>query len=126
MLKIILALLIAIPSIALAEDTNTKSDIRRVIRKNLRDIKNCYKSSLEKVSNEEKFEGKIVAGWDFDKDGTVTKSWIVDEKTTMKNEEVKTCVTAAIKNWKFPANAEGKATTIHGYPFLMKLDEKKN
>jgi hypothetical protein len=123
MKKYIFTLLIAAPFIASA-DQRTTDGIHSTVRTNLRDIKNCYEEALNKKAPEGKIEGKIVAGWEFDKDGTVTKSWIVEKKTTLKNEQVKSCVIAKINTWKFPPNPAGNVTVIDAYPFSLNTKDK--
>lgn len=123
--KFILALLVALPFASRAESTSNKSDIRRVIRGQLHGVSDCYKTALNNKTTDEKFEGKFVAGWEIDKDGNVTKSWIVEKSTTLQNEAVKTCVAEKIKSAKFPASPTGKVTVVEAYPFTFNMKDNK-
>ncbi|WP_220128828.1 AgmX/PglI C-terminal domain-containing protein [Bdellovibrio sp. KM01] len=125
MLKLIAALLITTPFIANAESNSNKSDIRRVIRTQLHGVTDCYKTALKNKAADEKIEGKVVAGFEIDKDGNVSKSWIVEKSTTLKNEGVKTCVAETVKQWKFPASPSGKVTIVEAYPFNFNMKDYK-
>lgn len=74
--------------------------IKQVVRKNLKDIQDCYNSRLK-----EGFSGE----------GRLTIAWVIDEygvpndmaalKDELQDEDMINCSSQAIAKWRFPKNA---------------------
>lgn len=103
----------------------SKEDIRGVVRSNLKDVKACYKLMLERRDFTGEREGKVVIAWSVDSSGKVVKESVVDDKTTLKNAELHSCIFEKLKTWEFPKAPEGQFINITAYPFVFKDEEKK-
>ena len=87
--------------------------IRRVIRNNIKAIKNCYDRELNKNKN---LYGKLVLRWNIIEQGRVTKAKVVSN--SLGSPIVAKCIMTRLKTWRFPEpppNTEGEVT----YPFVF-------
>ena len=79
-----------------------KEAIRRVIRENLRTIRNCYEKELQR--NPDLF-GKVVIEWDINEGGKVTRA--VVKSNGLANANVGNCIASHLKRLEVPRSARG-------------------
>ncbi|MEC7987640.1 MAG: AgmX/PglI C-terminal domain-containing protein [Myxococcota bacterium] len=84
--------------------------IDAVIRKNLPQIRYCYKREQSKNPN---IAGKVVVKFVIAKDGSVSKTRI--RSTTLSSKAVESCILNRIKRFHFPKPSDG--IVIVSYPF---------
>jgi hypothetical protein len=91
-----------------------KEVIRRIIRRNLSQVRYCYEKEL--IENP-RIQGKISVYFVIGGNGRVSTSKI--KQTTMKNERVENCLVRRIRFWHFPAPLGGGVVHV-SYPFIFK------
>lgn len=116
-MKLLLSILILAPLMAFAGHEK----FRRTIKENLKEISACYKETLNK---DPKAAGKIVLTWSIDDKGTVTKSSINENSTTLKDSGLQSCILTKLNSWKFPAAPHGEVVEIN-YPFSFSPGDLK-
>ena len=90
-----------------------KSLIDAVIKRNMNQIRYCYKRELTKNPN---LGGKITVKFVIAKDGSVSKADI--KSSTMSNASVESCITGRFMRFKFP-EPNGGGIVIVSYPFIF-------
>lgn len=93
------------------EGTLDKGEIRKVVRAHIDDIRVCYNKVLE---TDPEARAKLVVDFTIGSDGAVTRSSI---GSLEGSAELGSCVSAAVKTWKFPAPSGGEVAV--SYPFVM-------
>lgn len=111
------------PSLVFA--ASGKEAVRRVVRKNLKDVRGCYELMLERRDLIGERSGKVVVEWTVDSSGKASKIAVIDEKTTLKNTELHSCIIGKLESWKFPKTPGKKIVLITGYPFIFQENLKK-
>jgi len=101
------------------EGTESREQIRAVIRQAMPEIKNCYDRELP---NNPKLEGKIVISFTVGDLGKVIDSKI--KNSTLKNQNVHQCVVAQITKQTFP-QPPAKTTVVVDYPFVFSPNPAK-
>lgn len=102
-----------------------KNGVRGVVRKNLKDVKACYELMLERRDFSGERSGKVVVAWSVDSTGKAINASVIEQKSTLKNAELHSCILEKIKAWEFPKSPEGKTVEITGYPFMFNEGDKK-
>lgn len=90
-----------------------KSEIDRVIKQHLSQIRYCYQKELTRTPN---LEGKVVMRFVIAKDGSVSQARV--ENTSMHNAVVENCLADRFMRFKFPRPAGG-GIVIVTYPFVF-------
>ena len=90
-----------------------KRVIQKVVRNHFGELRACYERELAKVKG---LTGKVQVTWLVSADGNVANAFV--SETTLKNKTVETCITNAIKRWRFPKPAGGAACKVT-YPFAL-------
>ena len=85
--------------------------MRKVIRKNLKKIKSCYVSELNKTPT---LSGSVKVQFVITSNGTVSKSSI--QSSTMNNKTVENCIASHIEKFKFPKPSNRQAAIVT-FPF---------
>ena len=91
-----------------------KELIRRVIRGHLNDVKLCYEQAMLRVPD---LAGRIMVQFVITPTGDVNQADAQD--STMADQLVEDCITAAVKRWQFP-KPDGGGIVIVSYPFVLK------
>jgi TonB family protein len=99
------------PGILQVRGTLDKEIIRRIVRRNINQVKYCYDQAL---ARHPKLDGRLVAQFTIAGNGQVLAS--VVQSSTLGVASVDLCVVNAIKRWQFPAPAQG-GLAIVSYPF---------
>ncbi|MCC7534735.1 MAG: AgmX/PglI C-terminal domain-containing protein [Deltaproteobacteria bacterium] len=86
--------------------------IRRVVRRNLQQVRHCYERSL--VSRPD-LSGRVVMRWTITSTGSTTAVSV--GSSTMGNPGVERCIAAAVARWTFPAPEDGGMVRVNAYPF---------
>ncbi|MCC6809075.1 MAG: AgmX/PglI C-terminal domain-containing protein [Deltaproteobacteria bacterium] len=89
-----------------------RSEIQKVVNDHLHEVQGCYERQLVKDAS---LAGKIVSEWVITPNGTVGTVKI--KSSTVRNNEVSSCIQNALKRWKFPQPKGGPVTVT--YPFVF-------
>lgn len=87
--------------------------IRRVVRRHLSELKDCYKKHA--LSANPKLAGGVTARWTIRKNGTVAGASI--HKTTLKHKPTEKCFLRAIRRWRFPKHTGALPKVTHSFRF---------
>ncbi len=90
-----------------------KSQIDRVIKQHLSQIRYCYQKELNRAPD---LHGKVVMRFVIAKDGSVSQSRV--ESTTLQNAVVENCLADRFMRFQFPRPA-GNGIVIVTYPFVF-------
>ena len=90
-----------------------KEVIRRVVRRNLSQVRYCYERELMKNP---RLVGKLTIKWVVAADGTVARASVMDSQ--LNNPAVERCMTQKIKRWRFP-KPKGGGIVVVKYPFIF-------
>lgn len=91
-----------------------KDIIRRVVRANLAQVRDCYNAGLARDAT---LKGRVTITFTISSTGAVSAAEI-DGATEMRDAEVSRCIAAAAKTWKFP-EPEGGGNVVVTYPFVL-------
>ena len=92
-----------------------KRIIRKVVNQHKRELTACYERQLQKQKG---LHGKIVVKWTIEPSGNVASAVVVS--STMKNKAVESCLSSAIRHWRFPAPTNG-VNVLVSYPFVFEM-----
>jgi hypothetical protein len=99
----------------------TEYSIKQVIKFHSPEIQTCYESVIAEMGKTPP-EGKVYVSFSVLPTG-LTSSVKVDKKqTTIKNDKVQECVTAAISAWEFPKPTDGREHPL-AMPFSLKVSK---
>jgi hypothetical protein len=65
--------------------------------------------------------GKVDLGWIIDETGRVSKIMVVEDKTSLKDKALHTCLMDTVKSWTFPAAPKGQEVKVI-YPFSISTE----
>lgn len=102
---------------ATVEGSIDKEAIRRVIQRNINQIRNCYERGLNRDPS---LYGKIVIQWTIGAGGRVTAAGT--KTTTMNSKIVEECCVRQLRSWKFPEPPAGQEAEV-SYPFVFQAQE---
>ncbi|MBX3272332.1 MAG: energy transducer TonB [Sandaracinaceae bacterium] len=91
----------------------SRDAIRRVVRRNLPQVRHCYEQGL---TNHPSLEGRVVVSWTVDSSGTVQRSEVA--QSTLGNAGVESCIASAVRRWTFPQPDGGMPVGVN-YPFML-------
>lgn len=86
--------------------------IRRVVRRNLTQVRHCYERSL---TSRPDLSGRIVMRWTISSTGSTTAVSVAS--STMSDARVASCISSAVSRWTFPAPENGGTVRVSAYPF---------
>ena len=87
--------------------------VRRVIRRNIKDVRLCYVQQLEKKP---RLSGRLRVHFTIASTGQVVASEL--ESSTMGDAKLEICMVQAVRRWEFP-RPEGGRTVVVTYPFFL-------
>lgn len=102
-----------VPGAAHVSGTLDKEIIRRVIRRHMNEVRNCYELELQKTHT---LAGRVVLKLSIGADGKVQAVEVAD--STLGNATVEACMVKAALLWEFPKPVGGGVVVIH-YPFVL-------
>jgi len=94
----------------------SREAIRRVVRRNLRQVRFCYEQGLQQNPS---IEGRVTIAWTIDPNGRVQSSNVAG--SSLGNGEVESCIANAVRRWSFPA-PEGGPVGVN-YPFMLQSND---
>ena len=100
-------------SSATVRGTLDKEIIRRIVRRNLNQVRYCYQEALVRHPA---LEGRLVTQFTIAPTGRVLAAMV--QSSTLKEISVESCVVNAIKRWEFP-EPSGGGLAIVSYPFTF-------
>ncbi|NOY92332.1 MAG: AgmX/PglI C-terminal domain-containing protein [Deltaproteobacteria bacterium] len=87
----------------------SREQVRRVVHRNLSQVRFCYEQALQQRPD---LEGRVAVRFIIRGDGAVQTSMV--QNTTLRSSRVEQCVSGAVQRWSFPQTGE---LTIVTYPF---------
>ena len=81
-------------------------------------MSHCYGQTLTKKGNAT-LKGVVYISFEVGPDGAAKNPKMIEEKSTLKSEELNNCLFAGITSWDFPVHSEGEPLEIQ-YPFRFK------
>jgi TonB family protein len=103
----------ALPGIASVRGNLDKEIIRRIVRRNINQVRYCYQNALVRRPG---LEGRLVTQFTIAPTGQVLAA--VVQSSTLKEVSVEACVVNAIKRWAFPGPSGGGLAMV-SYPFTF-------
>ncbi len=91
----------------------SREAIRRVVQRNLSQVRFCYEQGLTQNPS---LEGRVVVSWTVDGNGVVQSSGVAS--TTLSNAGVESCISNAVRRWSFPQPDGGMPVGVN-YPFVL-------
>ncbi len=101
------------PRVTRAEAPIEKDLIRRVVRAHVNEVRDCYNDGL---SRDPALAGRVVVRFTINAEGAVTHSQV--SELELADEQVASCIAAAVKTWEFPAWPT-PGNTVVNYPFKL-------
>jgi hypothetical protein len=96
-----------------AEAGRTKKDIQALVRGHREEARACYDTVQQKHPST---EGNVTIAWTIDAKGNVKEAHVEDARSTIRDENLSSCLVSLFKNLKFPVSAKGFETHAV-YPF---------
>jgi hypothetical protein len=101
---------------ALMEEGYPAEHIRRVVVRNLGQVRHCYQQALETNAGA---SGRLSVRWVIGADGQVMGAGVESNDTGVAS--LGDCVTSAVRRWQFPPPSAGVVTVT--YPFTLDVAE---
>ncbi|HEY4392923.1 MAG TPA: AgmX/PglI C-terminal domain-containing protein [Polyangia bacterium] len=102
-----------LPGIANVRGNLDKEIIRRIVRRNINQVRYCYQNALVRRPS---LQGRLVTQFTIAPTGRVLAA--VVQSSTLKEVSVEACVVNAIKRWEFPT-PNGGGLAMVSYPFTF-------
>jgi TonB family protein len=106
-------LALAAPRRSIGCDHDGGNRIRRVVRRRINQIKNCYELELQKHHG---LAGRVVVRFSVKPNGSVRAATVAG--STVGNETVEACMVAVVRRWRFPEIPE-RGGAVVSYPFVL-------
>jgi TonB family protein len=87
--------------------------IQRVIREHRREVRACYEEALQRDAD---LEGRVVVAFLIAPSGRVAAANVAE--STLRSDEVETCLTRRVRQWRFPEPRGGGSVNVN-YPFVF-------
>lgn len=100
----------------MVQGASDRDIIRRVIRAHENEVRACYNQALV---DQPTLAGRVTVDFTLASSGTVTSAVISADET--RDEQLRTCITRAVKRWKFPA-VRGGGTSLVSYTYDLRVD----
>lgn len=91
----------------------SKESIRRVIHRNLNQVRSCYEQALQARPD---LQGRVAVQFIIDATGAVKVATVAS--SDLKNNTVEACITGAVRRWTF-GQPEGGGIVSVTYPFVL-------
>lgn len=91
----------------------SREAIRRVVQRNLSQVRFCYEQGLQQNPS---IEGRVTVSWIISPTGAVSASSV--GSSTVGNARVESCIANAVGRWTFPSPDGGGVVGVN-YPFLL-------
>jgi TonB family protein len=89
--------------------------VRVIVRQHIHEVRACYNEGLKRDGS---LRGRVTIQFTIDPRGSVAKSIVLTEKTSLPDAQTARCVADAAKRWKFPQPTDGRNVVIT-YPFVL-------
>lgn len=103
----------ATASQAVGCDLDGGNQIRRVVRRHINEIRNCYELELQK---HHRLAGRAVVRFSLSPNGSVGAATVA--RSTLGNATVEACLVAVVRRWKFLPSADRRGAIV-SYPFVL-------
>lgn len=95
-----------------------KEEIQKVVRSAHPEVRKCYEAGLGRDAG---LTGRVTVRFVIEPDGSVKNAGHDEEKTTLPDDDVVTCVVASMKNLRFPQPEGGRVFVV--YPFRLEPED---
>jgi TonB family protein len=99
---------------SLAKPRLGSEEVRSVIRSHASEISDCYKAARARHLE---FEARVIVKFTIQGTGSVVSAEVAE--SNVPYEDLKSCITEHVKDWRFPEFSGGKLTV--SYPFIFRL-----
>ena len=89
--------------------------IRRVVRRNVSQVRHCYTQQLQSRPD---LEGRVTVAFIIGPTGAVQGSSIA--QSSVQNPPMEQCIANTVRRWSFPASADGSVSSVR-YPFTFQM-----
>ena len=90
-----------------------KAIIRRIVRAHISEVRHCYNNGL---TEDPDLGGRVNVQFTISPTGKVPVAVVAS--STLDHEATETCISRAVKRWKFP-KPEGGGSVVVTYPFVL-------
>ncbi|PRP90216.1 Vault protein inter-alpha-trypsin [Enhygromyxa salina] len=97
-----------------------KDVIRRVVRAHLNEVRSCYNAGLARNPDA---AGRVEVQFRIAGSGEVSSSSVTGN--TLGDDQVGSCIAAAVRRWKFPKPRAGAAVVVK-YPFILEPEARSS
>lgn len=87
--------------------------IRRIVRAHINEVRFCYATGL---ARRPKMRGRVVVRFTIGPNGRVSASKVA--RSSLRDKRVASCISAAVRRWKFP-KPQGGGDVVVTYPFVL-------
>lgn len=95
-----------------------KDAVRRVVRRNLNQLKNCYERLAQRKRSS---AGKVELGWDIYSGGRARNVKVITSQ--IKDQKMLNCMKLRLASWRFPDPPEGVIGEVK-FPFVFALQRQ--
>jgi TonB family protein len=103
-----------IPAQATVRGSVDQEIIRRVVRRHINEVRDCYEQELRTRPD---LGGRITVQFTIGQFGQVIAAQL--RSSTMGNDRLERCTVQAVRRWEFPKPLDGGAATV-SYPFVLR------
>ena len=96
-----------------AGDTRTMESIAALVKTHRKEARDCYEKALKQIPG---LKGDVVIHFTLKPNGAVKQAELNDEKSTIREASVSSCVIDVIRAITFPRSSKGLETSVN-YPF---------
>lgn len=89
--------------------------VREVIRANIKDVQECYKTSFPEGSRP---TGKLTLDWQHEASGRIARISVNAGKSSITEPKLGDCLIARMKTWAWTPSSDGRTTGV-SYPFIF-------
>lgn len=101
------------PSDLGAGDSRTTDSIATLVKAHRKEARDCYEKALKQIPG---LKGDVVIHFTLKPSGEVKQAELNEERSTIREASVSTCVIGVIRAIPFPKSSKGLETTVN-YPF---------
>lgn len=96
-----------------AGDTRTTDSIAALVKEHRKEARDCYEKALKDIKG---LKGDVVIHFVLKPSGEVKSAELNEQRSTIREASVSSCVIGVIRAIKFPRSSKGLETTVN-YPF---------
>lgn len=102
------------PGVAVTTGGLGSDMIRRVVRRNLSQVRHCYEQQLQSRPD---LQGRVTVAFLISPTGAVQASSV--SQSSVANPAMEQCIARSVRRWSFPRSADGSISSVR-YPFTFR------